>query len=230
MPLKPTSPYKNPPSEEGGIQRRSLSDDVADEAGLATLLHKRVAYIAQHPLFEHLPVLRAHIAPEPPYVAAVAAGVGQGAVAAAARARGVGWGSEVASTSGACSSDIKRDGEAPPPPNAWFGTSGTVTALHFDGFDNLLCQVAGFKYIRLFAPSQSARLYARHSAPHSSQISPLEMTTKEEAAQVAAKFPLLAGCASSELLLGPGETLFIPAGTWHYVRSLTTSLSVNFWF
>ena len=29
---------------------------------------------------------------------------------------------------------------------------------------------------------------------------------------------------------GPGDVLFIPRSVWHYVRSLTTSCSVNFWF
>jgi len=105
-----------------------------------------------------------------------------------------------------------------------------VTALHFDGFDNLLCQVAGFKYIRLYHPSQTDRLYARESAPHTSQVSPLETSTAAEEAQLVASFPLLAGAVYSELILSPCETLFIPAGTWHYVRSLTASISVNFWF
>ena len=29
---------------------------------------------------------------------------------------------------------------------------------------------------------------------------------------------------------GPDDALFIPHGHWHYVRSLETLLSVNFWF
>lgn len=33
-----------------------------------------------------------------------------------------------------------------------------------------------------------------------------------------------------EAILGPGDMLFIPKKWWHYVRSLTTSISVNFWF
>ena len=33
------------------------------------------------------------------------------------------------------------------------------------------------------------------------------------------------------LAMGPTtRALFIPHGHWHYVRSLETSLSVNFWF
>ena len=114
--------------------------------------------------------------------------------------------------------------------NCWLGTAGTVTSLHFDSYDNFLVQVAGFKYVRLYAPSETPKLYARPEAPHTSRIAPLETTTAAEAAEVAAAFPLLASARSFELLLSPGDTLFIPKGMWHYVRSLTTSISVNYWF
>jgi hypothetical protein len=39
------------------------------------------------------------------------------------------------------------------PPNAcniWMGTGGTRTPLHFDSYDNLLVQIVGYKYIRVF--------------------------------------------------------------------------------
>ena len=44
------------------------------------------------------------------------------------------------------------------------------------------------------------------------------------------KFPLLAQAEYSEAILGPGDALYMPAGVWHYVRSLETSLSINYWF
>ena len=42
--------------------------------------------------------------------------------------------------------------------------------------------------------------------------------------------PLAAQAVYTETVLSPGDTLFIPARHWHYVRSLTPSFSVNFWF
>ena len=45
--------------------------------------------------------------------------------------------------------------------NAWFGPKGTVSPCHYDKYHNLLAQVVGKKYIRLFSPS--SQLY-----PHSS--------------------------------------------------------------
>jgi lysine-specific demethylase 8 len=44
------------------------------------------------------------------------------------------------------------------------------------------------------------------------------------------KFPLLAEAEYSEAILGPGDALYMAAGVWHYVRSLETSLSINYWF
>ena len=33
-----------------------------------------------------------------------------------------------------------------------------------------------------------------------------------------------------EVLLFPGDSMYIAPGDWHYVRSLTTSFSVSYWF
>ena len=33
-----------------------------------------------------------------------------------------------------------------------------------------------------------------------------------------------------ETILGPDDALFVPCGWWHYVRALTPSFSLNFWF
>ena len=38
------------------------------------------------------------------------------------------------------------------------------------------------------------------------------------------------GARRSETVVGEGEGITIPAGHWHYVRALTPSLSVNFWW
>lgn len=52
--------------------------------------------------------------------------------------------------------------------NIWFGTR-TVTPLHHDPYSNILTQIHGTKYIRLYSPAYTARLYPRSAqevAPH----------------------------------------------------------------
>jgi len=44
------------------------------------------------------------------------------------------------------------------------------------------------------------------------------------------EFPLFRDAEFVEGMLGPGECLCIPVGWWHYVRSLSPSFSVSFWW
>ncbi|XP_047979687.1 lysine-specific demethylase JMJ30-like isoform X2 [Salvia hispanica] len=108
--------------------------------------------------------------------------------------------------------------------NAWFGPSGTVTPLHHDPHHNILAQVAGKKYIRLYSPSSSEELYPHTETMlcNSSQVD-LDDIDKEE-------FPKIMDLGFIDCILEEGEMLYIPPKWWHYVRSLTKSFSVSFWW
>jgi lysine-specific demethylase 8 len=43
-------------------------------------------------------------------------------------------------------------------------------------------------------------------------------------------FPYFRKATYVEGILAPGECLYLPVGWWHYIRSLTPSFSVSFWF
>ncbi|RLN87937.1 hypothetical protein BBJ28_00018010, partial [Nothophytophthora sp. Chile5] len=107
--------------------------------------------------------------------------------------------------------------------NAWFGPGGTVSPLHFDPKDNLLCQVVGAKYLRLYAPEESDKLYPVEGLLSNTSQVQVEAPDEE-------RFPDFHGAAYLECVLKEGEMLYIPPGYWHYVKSLDTSFSVSFWW
>lgn len=44
------------------------------------------------------------------------------------------------------------------------------------------------------------------------------------------KFPQFAGLEHWDCTLEPGDMLFIPSKWWHFVKSLSVSFSVSFWW
>ncbi|KAI1315088.1 hypothetical protein EDD11_001330 [Mortierella claussenii] len=127
--------------------------------------------------------------------------------------------------------------------NAWFGPGGTVSPMHTDPYHNLLAQVVGRKYIRLYAPKETPKLYCFGSssgdeanAAARSEEEKSEQTFLGNTSQVNVEDPDLrqhprfAEAEYVETILCPGEMLYIPFQWWHYIRSLSTSFSVSFWF
>ncbi|XP_017127682.1 bifunctional peptidase and arginyl-hydroxylase JMJD5 [Drosophila elegans] len=107
---------------------------------------------------------------------------------------------------------------------AWLGPAGTISPMHYDPKHNLLCQVFGCKRIILAAPSDTDNLY-----PHESEF--LSNTSRIDAAHLDLDtYPLLEKVKFYELLLQPGDCLYMPPKWWHYVRSEAPSFSISFWW
>lgn len=109
------------------------------------------------------------------------------------------------------------------PPRFWIGPARTVTPLHCDYDDNIFAQVWGRKRIFLVPPHHDAFLYVREANPM------LFGSPFDPEAPDYDRFPLARQAAPVEVIMEPGELLYVPAGWYHQVRALTFSLSVNRW-
>lgn len=107
---------------------------------------------------------------------------------------------------------------------AWLGPEGTTSPMHIDEKHNLLCQVFGSKRIILAAPDASINLY------------PFDDDMLKNTSQIDAEhldydcFPLVKNVKFYSFTLYAGEMLYLPPKWWHFVRSLSKSFSVSFWW
>ncbi|MES2128054.1 MAG: cupin-like domain-containing protein [Pseudomonadota bacterium] len=109
------------------------------------------------------------------------------------------------------------------PPRFWIGPAGTVTPLHCDYDDNIFAQIWGSKRIFLAPPHHDQFLYPREANAilFGSPFDP-EAPDYEQ-------FPLARQATMIEVIVHPGDMLYVPAGWYHQVRALTFSLSSNRW-
>lgn len=113
---------------------------------------------------------------------------------------------------------LVRDG-AQPHGMPWIGPAGSFTPLHHDLTNNLLLQIQGRKRLLLVAPSETPRLYNDHHVY--SRIRDLAEPGLVE------RFPAVEGLNVHQVILGPGEALFIPLGWWHQVTALDFSVTLT---
>ena len=113
---------------------------------------------------------------------------------------------------------------------AFFGPQGTVTPLHWDPYENIFCQVVGKKYLRLYPPSESEKLYPRDKdLMNNSRIDPPDVL--EGATSIYEEtFPDFLKAKFQDVVLEPGDLLYLPMGWWHFVKSCSVSISVAFHF
>lgn len=95
----------------------------------------------------------------------------------------------------------------------WIGPAGTITPLHHDTSDILFCQIRGRKRIRMIAPYEIS-VAEMAKGLYGPSIESLGVDELVGAPKI------------HDSQLGPGETLFIPAGWWHHVHALEPSISV----
>ena len=99
----------------------------------------------------------------------------------------------------------------------WFGPAGAVTQLHCDTTNVLMAQVYGTKRITLIPSNQLHLVYSLRGA-----YSHVDCENPDYE-----KYPLFKDATTIEVLLEPGEVLFLPVGWWHHVRALDISISLS---
>jgi cupin-like protein len=103
----------------------------------------------------------------------------------------------------------------------WIGPAGTFTPLHHDLTNNFVAQITGRKSFKLLPPSETGKLYNKHYVFS-------EVTDLEDPRLDIDRFDHLTRVRIYDLMLNPGEILFIPVGWWHQVRSLDFSVSITY--
>ena len=107
----------------------------------------KTGYLAQHDLFSQIPALRNDISiPDYCYAAEFDSNKNNNG-----NYDGNESGDDI---------DSHADSDSEPFLNAWFGPPGTISPLHTDPYKNILCQVVGRKYVRLYNPcTETPRMF-----------------------------------------------------------------------
>ncbi|WP_259070635.1 cupin-like domain-containing protein [Mucilaginibacter sp. X4EP1] len=102
------------------------------------------------------------------------------------------------------------------------GPGGKFPYLHLDYYhlNAWITQLYGEKRFTVFPRGQEDLLYPRQDDPWRSELNIFEPDFE--------KFPKYKDATPINFVVGPGETLFIPFGTWHTAYSLTPTISVAF--
>ncbi|HTV91513.1 MAG TPA: Stf0 family sulfotransferase [Verrucomicrobiae bacterium] len=100
----------------------------------------------------------------------------------------------------------------------WFGPGGTVTPLHHDKCNLLVAQVLGSKHFKLIAPEQWPHLY--NEVGVFSRVDPEHPDFE--------RWPEFRHARILDVVLQPGQTLFLPVGWFHHVRALAPSMMLSF--
>ncbi|MFP4653986.1 MAG: cupin-like domain-containing protein [Phormidium sp.] len=108
--------------------------------------------------------------------------------------------------------------------NLWAGAGGHTESLHYDTFDGTLIQLAGQKRVVLFPPSQLSNLYPfplighlYHGLKLRSWFSQVYPDNPDFEAFPGLKYAFK---HRYEVVLNPGDVLYLPVGWWHEVSAL----------
>ena len=106
----------------------------------------------------------------------------------------------------------------------WVSSAGMITHGHFDQDFNFFIQISGKKRFTLWHSTQHELLYMYprvHPMWHKSRVNFRNIDPQ--------RFPLFLKSQALQVTVEPGDMLYIPPYTWHYVETLTPSVSLSTW-
>ncbi len=103
------------------------------------------------------------------------------------------------------------------------GVGSEFPILHFDADNHHACvtQIYGDKRFVLFPPHDSPYVYPDPQHENRSTIPSRQVFEPDDQ-----RYPHLARATRYEVVLHPGEMLFVPCRWWHVTRALSTSIAV----
>ncbi|XP_006460104.1 hypothetical protein AGABI2DRAFT_117066 [Agaricus bisporus var. bisporus H97] len=133
-------------------------------------------------------------------------------------------------------------GRRPDAVNLWIGEGKSTTSIHSDPYENIYTVVKGEKRFTLLPPSDGWCLKERfypHAKFGRSSSQPLEVIPSTDVPPVrwsSITDPSIPGSLPANIkplhvCLKRGETLYLPAGWWHYVQQgKEMTIAINWWY
>ena len=134
--------------------------------------------------------------------------------------------------------------------NLWIGNKPTTSPLHYDDYENLLCQIWGRKELILYPPSDLTSLYyvgrpkGKLTYGYPSKFTRDPATVDQGSfvfgssvnldAPDMRRHPKFKNASPIRVVLEPGDVIYLPAYWHHEVQSIPDddglNVAVNFWF
>ena len=121
---------------------------------------------------------------------------------------------------------INNNNNHPPQVNLWAGSAGVTATTHYDIEYNFFLQSFGRKRFILLPPEQHHNMYLQSSLHPQWRQSQATNINNSKSLRL---YPLLHRAVAQEVVLEPGDLLFIPPFHLHSVQALTPAISVNVW-
>ena len=109
----------------------------------------------------------------------------------------------------------------------WMGSGGVITPLHFDHCHTVIAQIHGWKRVLMVSPEDSAHVYPFSVADGATRVSRIALDAWNACdPDQRRRFPEVAKATQYEVILEPGDVIYIPPAWWHHVEALEGNVSL----